>query len=540
MPISTFAATTAVACCYCLMQIQSTLAFTIAPSTSTFTSTFTYLQQQQQQQQQQLRQSLTFPLTTRLNQASFDEEDNKEVEEEEKKVNPYADPNYPDLEFIDYSDPEYQADRGQVIDGDEDSNDSMSTEEEVESMREHARRKNDEFQFQTFFQNILKNGDDFKGEWTLYKTSTFLNSDDDDDKKEEESMMPRLHKAAQTFLVQSKGSKKFLKENEKGDNNIAVDDFAVSRERILHEELLVSDEDVLAQYNLEQANNKNGDTTNNDDSDGAKSSSSSKSQGTTTTAATTTSPSIQQELMDTKYWPQELCFADFRGTQGIMCVSNAYTVGTAVRLAETTTTSTHNTNGPFSEYRTELGLTTDQLRFRIKLDYAIVPEETDSSSSESTTTSPPPLYLRSLIVCREMREMWPRGSSSSSSFIPYNNEMANNYEALFGVPGADNGLYDPPPVGTDQQATQYMQLDFDGHATALFPYKIDQVAVDDDDRGGWVFSLDWTPGAMRYQVDRKIHGGKQLLGLRTLELSEVLNSNAEIYRPRDGGQNMRQ
>ena len=46
--------------------------------------------------------------------------------------------------------------------------------------------------------------------------------------------------------------------------------------------------------------------------------------------------------------------------------------------------------------------------------------------------------------------------------------------------------------------------------------------------------------AMRYQVDCKVYGGDQLLGLRTLELSQVQSANAEVYRPRDGGENMRQ
>ena len=57
---------------------------------------------------------------------------------------------------------------------------------------------------------------------------------------------------------------------------------------------------------------------------------------------------------------------------------------------------------------------------------------------------------------------------------------------------------------------------------------------------GWVTSLDWTPGRIRYQVDRKVLGGTKLKGLRTLELSEVQGEDAERWRPKDGGSNMRQ
>ena len=112
-------------------------------------------------------------------------------------------------------------------------------------------------------------------------------------------------------------------------------------------------------------------------------------------------------------------------------------------------------------------------------------------------------------------------------------------EALFGAPGAEGGLYDPPPVGCDEQAGRYMLLDLEGRATVLFPYLLDQDPAAFDGNG-WVTSLDWTPGSMRYQVDRKTQGGAQLLGLRTLELSEVQSVDADTYRPRDGGAHMRQ
>jgi hypothetical protein len=100
--------------------------------------------------------------------------------------------------------------------------------------------------------------------------------------------------------------------------------------------------------------------------------------------------------------------------------------------------------------------------------------------------------------------------------------------------------YDPPPVGSEVQASQYLLLDLEGRATVLLPYLMDQDPEAHGGDSGWVTSLDWTPGTQRYQLDRKTTGGKKLLGLRTLELSEVQSADADTYRPRDGGQNMRQ
>jgi len=104
---------------------------------------------------------------------------------------------------------------------------------------------------------------------------------------------------------------------------------------------------------------------------------------------------------------------------------------------------------------------------------------------------------------------------------------------------AMGGLYDPPPVGDKERAAaNYMLLDLPGGATLLLPHKLDQHEVDADP--GWVTSLDWTPGSIRYQVDRKVSSGSKLKGLRTLELSEVQGAEADRWRPTDGGENMRQ
>ena len=106
-----------------------------------------------------------------------------------------------------------------------------------------------------------------------------------------------------------------------------------------------------------------------------------------------------------------------------MCVSNAYTTVTAVRLDGASETETTNTGGPFFEYRAEIGFTTETVRFRIKLDYATLPSQTQTTattaqsttaqsmataSTTTTSTTPLPLlHLRTLIVCRERKESWP-------------------------------------------------------------------------------------------------------------------------------------
>jgi hypothetical protein len=228
--------------------------------------------------------------------------------------------------------------------------------------------------------------------------------------------------------------------------------------------------------------------------------------------------------MGAKFWPELLSARDFRGHQGIMCVGNGYTICTGVKLNCDTEEAAHE--GPFSEYRAELGIQSDLLRFRIKLDYSVL-------ENEKNTRDIPPLRLRSMAVCRETLGIWPRAENYKSAI------QAQTDEVFFGPPGALGGLYDPPPVGSDEQASQYLTLDLEGGATVLLPYLMDQdPTVYPDAR--WVTSLDWSPGKFRYQVDRKTNGGKGLLGLRTLELSEVQSGNAEIYRPRDGGNDMRQ
>lgn len=394
-------------------------------------------------------------------------------DEDETKDNPYQDPNYPDLEFVDYSNPEYFVDQGM-----DESYREDDTEEMIEAMREERRRRNDEFQFETYFCETLKNGDEYKGEWTVY-TTDFENLDSNG--------FPRFKKARNTLKVISKGYK------------VIVDPHAewrVDGERIRHEEVAVPDSEsdpIIEWLDVDQAS--------------AQQHSPSKELDKFSKEA----EQLNAEIMANTYWPEEMSSFDLRGHQGNMCVGNAYTICTSVKSHD----GPSEYEGPFTELRTELGIQSEHLRLRVKFDYRV---------DENAKDEFPPLNLKSMTVCRETLAMWPRECAS---------------KALFGAPGATGGLYDPPPVGGEEQYRRYMLLDLEGGATLLFPYTMDQ-HPDAFDGNGWVTSLDWSPGNIRYQVDRKVPGGKGLMGLRTLELSQVQGSDADRYRPRDGGLDMRQ
>jgi hypothetical protein len=425
------------------------------------------MQQQQQQQQQRLASAPIFPNPMMVHTASSLTA--LSAEEEENEGNPFQDPNYPDLEFVDYSDPEYQVDQGT---GDE-FFDSSSTEERVEEMREERRVKNDEYQFETYYKDVLKEGQEFKGEWTVFRTSTFIDGDTDADGR------PRLSKAIGPFKVISRGERVNIA-SEKQESS----DDRLEFERILHHEKIFNDPDDAEEKTAELLKE-------------------------------------EKLSMGTKFWPDQLSSLDFRGQQGIMCVGNAYSICTSTPLGDSKTPH----EGPYASYSAELGLTSEEdVRFRIKLDYSVV---------EKDTKEAPPLHLKSFTICRETLGMWPRAQNYKSAI------EAITQDALFGPRGADGGLYDPPPIGSEKQKSQYLLLDLEGRATVLLPYLMDQ-DPEAHDGYGWVTTLDWTPGSQRYQLDRKTKSGKNILGLRTLELTEVQSAAAETYRPSDGGENMRQ
>ena len=87
-------------------------------------------------------QGISYDIISQLHATNGKEEEDKDTEEED---NPYADPNYPELEFVNYDDPEYKVDQGfgdnEVFDDEEDK-----TLVEIEAMREDRRKRNDEYQ----------------------------------------------------------------------------------------------------------------------------------------------------------------------------------------------------------------------------------------------------------------------------------------------------------------------------------------------------------------------------------------------------------
>lgn len=159
---------------------------------------------------------------------------------------------------------------------------------------------------------------------------------------------------------------------------------------------------------------------------------------------------------------------DFRGHQGNMCVGNAYSVCDSVRLLDDVDSDKEHT-GPFSELRMEVGIMYEEVRMRLKLDYSVMDDERVLSDT-------PALRLRNVIVCRERLGAFP----------------CSDEQVFFGEAGAPGGLYDPPPIGNEEQQYQYMYLSLEGGASALFPHSIEQDASLFDGKG-WVVSLDWTP-----------------------------------------------
>jgi len=455
---------------------------------------------------------------------------NQQDTTDDEDDNPFAElqKDYPDLEFINYNDPEYRMDRGMgdddldenyllaaTNDGEDDDDETLV---EIERMREERRRKNDEYQFETYHANVLRGGEVCLGEWTVFQTDTFMGEDVVKGRSKEAMGVPRLLRWDKVLKVVSRGSKIVV------DNTMDKDDkdwMRVDGERIVHEERLATLDDfpsLMARSDDEEVEELLWE---------------------------------EEEVLHVEktYWPREMSSLDFRGAGGNMCVGNAYTICDAIPLIknegpECNVSERHV--GPFCEMRSEVGLQSDYMRFRVKLDYALL----DKDETSADATAPPPLHLRTLTICRETLDgYWPNpadneeiGSSEDDSKASESSVRRKNQktitETLFGPPGAPGGLYDPPPVGSEERAVEnYMLLDFEGGATLLLPHRLDQ---NTEDSLGWVTSMDWTPGKIRYQVDRKVLGGTKLKGLKTLELSEVQSEDADTWRPRDGGANMRQ
>jgi hypothetical protein len=431
-----------------------------------------------------------------------------------KKNSPYGDFDYSNYtpEFIDYSNPDYVVDQG-LVDGEEIAAGSSSETDEdlLEKMREERRKRNDEYQFETYFAKMWKNGAEFRGEWTVYGTTTFFNvNHESKNRANSEDEYPELIKAKRVARVISSASKEMVNPDAewRGDREVIRHaEYEVTNEA--SESTLISIRDV--------------------DTDSGFGRHSSDMLPSVVGSNGGSKESARTPLL-IRYWPEGMTSFDFRGQQGNMCVGVAYTVCDAVKLHCTGSPGGDDGNadqGPFSELRSEIGIIEDSLRMRVKFEYGIL--NADSITSTATTTSgddptatPPPLRLKTITVCRERLEEWP----------------CNRRDApLFRSVGANGGLYDPPPVGCERQASRYMSIDVEGGASILFPHLIDQ--CNKAFNNGWVLSLDWTPGNIRYQVDRKFQPGQRIKGLRTLELSEVQALEADRYRPTDS-QNMRQ
>ena len=481
-----------------------------------------------------------------------------------KTVNPYADPNYPDLEFVNYDDPEYSADRSEYSDGSDDIiiDNVDATLVEIEAMREERRRKNDEYQFETYHATVLRGGERCLGEWTVFQTDTFMGREARDGRNPDTASVPRLLKWDKVLKVVSRGSKVILDPDAM---------WRVDGERIVHEERLATADDFPTLMMIDDDDDDDDD----DELGEGEEEASADADGL---------PPMRWESEDVAHveevrcWPDEMSSVDFRGPGGNMCVGKAYTICDATPLSLSPSTSSMHHEGPFREMRAELGVQENGMRFRVKLDYALLEEDGDGDGGgrddDDAVVVTPPLHLRTLTVCRETLDgYWPKqednespppsssegggggGSEEGGSAVTGVRRGSQQEEisrALFGPPGAPGGLYDPPPVGSEERAiSNYMLLDFEGGATLLLPHRLDQhseeeggervgTREDHSSRLGWVTSLDWTPGRIRYQLDRKVLGGTKLKGLRTLELSEVQGEDADRWRPKDGGSNMRQ
>jgi hypothetical protein len=94
------------------------------------------------------------------------------------------------------------------------------------------------------------------------------------------------------------------------------------------------------------------------------------------------------EIMGNRYWPEELKAFDFRGSQGIMCVGSSHTIASAESLVA----ATEEHEGPFSSLNAEIGITSDNLRMRVKLAYIVKEEEKkafyEETQIDSSATSP--------------------------------------------------------------------------------------------------------------------------------------------------------
>jgi hypothetical protein len=210
-------------------------------------------------------------------------------EEDKKKINPYADPNYPDLEFVDYSDPEYSINQSDEYfsttpPAPSRQNAEVEKVEEqalLEEMREEQRRGNDEYQFRTYHRDFCHT---YHGEWTIYTTNLLTDPT---------CAIPTLQEVSTKATVVSRGEKIM-----RADSTSRYD---IDKEFIRHFQgfqrpTLMNDAGIEAFFDE---------------------------------ASSSSSP--EHELLLLPYWPETLQARDFRGEAGIM-VCGRYEISLACLL----------------------------------------------------------------------------------------------------------------------------------------------------------------------------------------------------------------
>jgi hypothetical protein len=206
------------------------------------------------------------------------EKDDDEEEDEKSKINPYADPNYPDLEFVDYSDPEYSINQSDEYfsttpppsapsrQNADEKEEKVEEQALLEEMREDKRRGNDEYQFRTYHRDFCHT---YHGEWTIYTTNLLTDPT---------CTIPTLQEASTKATVVSRGEKIM-----RADSTSTYD---IDKEFIRHFQefqrpTLMNDAGIEAFFDE-------------------------------------ASSSPEHELLLLPYWPETLQARDFRGEAGIM------------------------------------------------------------------------------------------------------------------------------------------------------------------------------------------------------------------------------
>jgi hypothetical protein len=222
-------------------------------------------------------QSSSVALRARQQEKDNDDDDNNKT-----KINPYADPNYPDLEFVDYSDPEYSINQSDEYfstnspppsnqNADDNDNDKDDDNEQVllEEMREEQRRGNDEYQFRTYHRDFCHT---YRGEWTIYTTNLL---------SDPTCTIPTLQESSTKATVVSRGEKIIRTDS---TSSYDIDKEFIRHFQEFQRPTLMNDAGIEAFFD----------------------------------ETSSSSSSSEHELLLLPYWPETLQARDFRGEAGIM------------------------------------------------------------------------------------------------------------------------------------------------------------------------------------------------------------------------------